>query len=661
VSSQSVGPIKLNLAIPSMAEIMAAVERKKQEQIEKLLNPPVAPVSVPPVMLNHAHCHPDEDSLQDMGDLMDEYEDELIARWEAEGGFQHIPIHHDSTDWKEVVTPPIQNLPVARIKLSDEQSSATSAMINGDSFCLIGKAGTGKTTTVKEGIWMMESGHIIAPMHDTEGHKYLIPGSLGIVCVAFTNRAINNISKSFDLGTTRINFMTIHKLLEYIREDYSYEDPETSELRSSSRFVPSRTELRKLPRGLKRIYIEESSMVSIELHQKLKAACHSGTQFVYLGDLQQLPPPYGEGILGYKLNELPCIELTKIYRQAAENPIIALAWAISRGEKLGKEELQARYGHYKGLNDPIRITFFDKKIAADMAAIVMGKFFCQLIDRKVFDPIADIILVPFNGGKKNKKGEGQLGSDELNRAIAQHISMRDGKETHEIIAGFQKHYYAVGDKVLYNKKEGIITAINKNGKYIGKAPLPPSVDLHRDGTYHAKTSAGASISPEQMSAEDVDKFLLAIMDNPDDDVSNQASHIVHVKLIDEQMEDGSHETEIATRGEYANLLLAYAITIHKAQGSEWRKVFLLLHNSHFTVNREMLYTSVTRASQQLFIMCEPDSFSKGVSRQRIPGVSIQEKILWFKNKIDELRRKIAAATAAKKTLKILDEEEEEGE
>jgi len=495
---------------------------------------------------------------------------------------------------------------------------------------MVGKAGTGKTTTIKEYVRELVSQHLVAPMRSVDGHKYLKSGSFGVVCCAFTNRAINNISKSFDLGSTQINFRTIHKLLEYIREECVVKDKITGEMRSSFRFVPSRTAYNKLPQDLKIIIIEEASMVNYpELFKNLIAACHSGIQFIYLGDLQQLPPIGGDGVLGYKLNEHPVFELTQIYRQAAENPIIRFAWDIAQGEVLTKEILEKKYLQNKSLEAPIRMTFFDKKIDYESACIVMGKFFCTLLDRGIFNPDEDIILVPYN-----KK----LGSIELNKKIAQHISEKAGHETYQIIAGYQKHYYAIGDKVLYNKKEAIITKITKNGRYIGKKPLPANIYLHRDGNYQAKDNKGIQINPEHMTEEEVDNYLNVTMESTDEDISNQASHIVHINLLYEQMEDGSEDAEISTRGEYGNLELAYAITIHKAQGSEWRKVFLLLHNSHYHICRELLYTAVTRASQQLFIMCESDSFTTGISRQRITGNTLKEKIQWFKEKIEEKAR-----------------------
>lgn len=572
-----------------------------------------------------------------------------IENWESEGGRDLdalIPHRFLPTVRLDVI--PHKPVPVVDI-LSTEQRAAVDYFKSGKSGCMVGKAGTGKTFTVVKYASELVEEHKAIPMHDIDGHKWLKRGSFGIVCCAFTNRATNNISKNFDLFATQINFMTIHKLLEFIREEFQVIDSGTKELKTSWRFMPSRNIERKLPSGLHTIVIEEAGMVSLDLYRQLIAACPRHVQFIFLGDLQQLPPIYGDGILGYKLNELPVFELTKIYRQAAENPIIKLAWDTASGRNLTKEVLEEEFLKNKTLSAPIRITFFEKKIAFDYAVVTMGNFFCQLLDRGVFNPDSDIILVPYNK---------QLGSVALNAAIAQHVSNKSGRETYEIIAGFQKHYYAVGDKVLFNKKEGYITKITRNGRYVGKSPLPPSIDMHRDGVYHAKDSSGAMISPEKMTDEELDRYSLALLNSEAEDIQNQASHVVHVDLTTEQLEDGSTATEVSTRGEYGNLELAYAITVHKAQGCEWKKVFLLLHNSHHMANRELLYTAITRASQQLFIMCERDSFAKIIPRQRIPGTSLQEKILWFKTKIEEMQRKVELAKKQNKVVMINEDNEE---
>jgi exodeoxyribonuclease V alpha subunit len=77
----------------------------------------------------------------------------------------------------------------------------------------------------------------------------------------------------------------------------------------------------------------------------------------------------------------------------------------------------------------------------------------------------------------------------------------------------------------------------------------------------------------------------------------------------------------------------YAITVHKAQGSEWKKVFLILHQSHnIMLQRELLYTAVTRAKENLYVICEPEHFTIGVERQRIKGNTLFEKAEYFKGK-----------------------------
>lgn len=514
--------------------------------------------------------------------------------------------------------------------LNSHQLEAADRIIAGESIALIGKAGTGKTTAIRETVARLVASSRLSALKSTDGHKYLKIGYLGVVCCAFTNRATNNIAKGFDLAVTPIHFITVHKLLEYKKEEFYVEDKVTGLQRRSFRFVPSRDRGNPLPSGIRLIILEESSQINkSDLHAKLMEACYGrNIQFVYLGDLQQLPPIGGDGILGFKINELRTIELTQIYRQAAENPIIRLAWDIASGRKLSKQELIHDYAPTKDLTCPIQINFWERRIDWESANIAMGKWIVTQIDADIFNwERNDIILMPYNK---------QFGTIELNKAIAQHLSQKGQVPTYEIIAGFQKHYYACGDKVLYAKKEGVVTRIARNGRYVGKSPLPPSVELCRDGTYQVKDKGDrvrTEVDEHGMTEEEMDQYLENLTQSGDEEVMNQASHIMNIKLLSEQMPDGSDEVEISTRGEFSECEFGYAISIHKSQGSEWRKVFLILHHSHHQLSREMLYTAVTRASQQLFVIAEPDSFIKAVSRQRIPGNTLEEKKQWFREKM----------------------------
>jgi len=124
--------------------------------------------------------------------------------------------------------------------------------------------------------------------------------------------------------------------------------------------------------------------------------------------------------------------------------------------------------------------------------------------------------------------------------------------------------------------------------------------------------------------------MLELMGSDVEDRVREASHILTIYLI-----DSDREVEVKTASEINNLVMSYALTIHKSQGSEWKRVFLMLHSSHNTmIQRELLYTGCTRAREELYVICEPDSFIKGISGQRIKGNTLKEKAAFFQGKLD---------------------------
>ena len=155
----------------------------------------------------------------------------------------------------------------------------------------------------------------------------------------------------------------------------------------------------------------------------------------------------------------------------------------------------------------------------------------------------------------------------------------------------------------------------------------PSIYLDYWG--HDNTPANMK-SEWKSETEDVDALLAQVALNDSDRVT-QSSHII--KLY---MQDSETEKLVTKAAEVNTLLLGYALTVHKAQGSEWSRVFLLLHNSHATLlHRELLYTAVTRARQMLFIVCESDTFTRGILSQRIKGNTLQEKAVYFQGLLDK--------------------------
>jgi len=495
-----------------------------------------------------------------------------------------------------------------RIDLNAEQVKAVSLAAEGNSLVLIGAAGSGKTTSTRAIIQaLIDSGK--AGVVKNAGHKYLTDGTPGIISVAYTRRAVANLQKSVSEEMKK-NCITIHKFLQYEPVYETVMDPETGDERTKMTFQATRNAYNPIPPCIHTIIVEESSMVSVELFQEIKDACPHNPQFIFLGDIQQLPPVFGSAILGFKMLELPTIELVQIYRQALESPIIRLAHRILSGNPISSQE----FPEWK-LAKQLTIHPWKKKLEADLACLTAAKFFTNAIDAGAYNPEEDMILIPFNKS---------FGTDELNKHIAQHLARKRDAVVYEVIAGFNKYYYSIGEKVLVEKEDAIITDIFPNPEYLGVKAAPASKTLDYWG---AEQGSAHHIEEDEY---DVDKMLeLAASSDPEDRV-RQCSHTICVRMV-----DTGQELQIKTASDVNAMLLAYCLTVHKSQGSEWRKVFLVLHTSHATmIQRELMYTAVTRAREELYVICEPESFVKGIQNQRIKGNTLAEKAEWFKGKVD---------------------------
>ena len=498
------------------------------------------------------------------------------------------------------------------ITYNEEQNQFINLALSQESCILIGAAGTGKTTCMRGAIESLsQSGKI--PIIQDGDHKYLPnSGVPGIVLCSFTRRAVTNLRRAMP-DNMKENCITIHKLLEFKPEYFEVIDPETGEEKKRMTFVPSRNSYNPLSYQIKTIVLDESSMISVELFQLLLDALPHRVQFIFLGDIQQLPPVFGSAILGYKMLELPTVELTQVYRQALESPIIKYATQIKDGTGFTLTE-KIQEVTSKGT---LTLHPWKKKLHAEVACLTFCKFITQAYDAGGYNPEEDIILVPFNKA---------FGTDEINKRVADHIAKKESRVVFEIIAGFKSLYFSVGDHVLYDKEDAKIVDIKHNANYLGKKPKPASRTLD----YHGYDPV--SHTPKESTQDEAEALLNSLADLTEDDSERvrAASHVITVV-----MDDSGETIELTTASELNSLLLAYAITVHKAQGSEWRKVFFIIHQSHATMTqRELLYTGFTRAREELYVICEPETFQKGVASQKIKGNTLAEKAVWFQGKKD---------------------------
>lgn len=492
------------------------------------------------------------------------------------------------------------------IQYNEAQARAIQLIASGQSCVVIGAAGTGKTTIQKGSTQALIANGSLGRLNAE--HRHLNKESYGIAICAYTRRATNNIRKNLSSDLQQ-SCLTIHKLLEYQPVEETVVDPNTGKEKTTKPFRPMRNAENPLPESLSVIVIEEASMVSLELFNELLAACPHNPQLVFLGDIQQLPPVFGSAILGYKMLELPVVELTEVYRQALESPILSLAHRILSGKPIDKAGLKEM-----SVKGKLTLHPWVKRIAADSATITLAKFFIRELDTGKYNPETDGILIPFNKS---------CGTDELNKHIATQIARKEYKSVYEIIHGWKKSYYTVGDKCLYEREDAIIKKIEENPQFTGMKPRPESMDIDYWGQ-----------GGDARAAEDMDDFLMSTVATGGEEDGERkmraASHMITLYLLDSE-----RTITIKSAGEIDALTLGYAITVHKSQGSEWPKVYLCLHNSHNTMlQRELLYTAVTRAKEELFCICEPDTFEKGIIRQRIKGATWQEKAEFFKGKLE---------------------------
>lgn len=504
------------------------------------------------------------------------------------------------------------------ITYNKEQLEFVTLASKGASCILIGSAGTGKTTSMRGTLEaMVQSGH--AGLLSAPAHKHLpSSGAPGIVIISFTRRAVANIRKNLP-PDLQANCLTYHALLQYEPVFNTVIDPATLEERKSMSFQPSYGPDNPLPDSIRVVVIEESSMFSTDFFKILSEALPIGVQYILLGDIQQLPPVFGPAILGYKMLEWPVVELTQVYRQALESPIIRLAHRILSGVPIPVEE-------FDSWKVPGKLTLhpWKKKLDSENATLTIAKFLKVAIDQGAYNPDEDMVLIPFNKS---------CGTIELNKHIAQHMARMRKEIVHEVIAGFSKICFSVGDKILYDKEDATVTAIKLNPAYSGKSPQPASLTMDYWG-FDFKSTPESAIGSESSGDDDID-FLLSQMvavGGDSEERTRQASHEITI-----QMKDTGTEVILTSAGDISSLLHSYVLTVHKSQGSEFRKVFVMLHQSHATMlQRELLYTAVTRAKEELYVICEPDSLVKGINNQKIKGNSLAEKAIFFQGKIEKL-------------------------
>ena len=318
------------------------------------------------------------------------------------------------------------------------------------------------------------------------------------------------------------------------------------------------------------VIIDEMSMVDLALMHALLSSVVPGTRVIFVGDRNQLPS-VGPGKVLQDLIEshaFPVMMLTRIFRQAQESDIVVNAHRINAGEEVR-------------LDNKSRDFFFLKRQDADVIISVILTLIQKKLPRYVKAKMTDIqVLAPMK--------KGLLGVERLNRILQQYLNPPSVKKQEK---EYGERLFRVGDKVMQTKNNYQLEweIATKYGLVVDKGV----------GVFNGDIGIVTAIHTYDETVE------------VEFDEKRKVKY--PFKMLDE-------------------LELAYAITIHKSQGSEYPAVVIpLLAGPRQLYCRNLLYTAVTRAKK-----CVPLVGHDTVFREMIQNVDEQKRNTSLAERIQEI-------------------------
>lgn len=321
------------------------------------------------------------------------------------------------------------------------------------------------------------------------------------------------------------------------------------------------------------IILDEMSMVDIFIFRSLLCAITPGTRLIMVGDMDQLPS-VGPGQVLRDLVEsgaFRVVSLTRIFRQASGSDIVVNAHDI-------------REGRYPKLDNKSRDFFF---LPRDNAGVIY-KHMIQLVTGEAYNLPEYVGATSFDIQVLAPMRKGNMGVIHLNEILQQHINP-GAEDKPELEYG--QTVFRLGDKVIQTKNNY-------------------QIEWTIYGSYNIPVQRGTGI------------------------FNGDLGRIVEIDLRERALtvEFDERKNVTYTFPQLEELELAYALTIHKSQGSEYPAVIIpLLSDSHKLMNRNLIYTAVTRARRCVVILG-----SEEVLRTMIDNTSENLRRTGLKQRISEV-------------------------
>ena len=303
------------------------------------------------------------------------------------------------------------------------------------------------------------------------------------------------------------------------------------------------------------IIIDEMSMVDIHLMHSLLLAVTAGTRLILVGDENQLPSVGPGNVLRDIIHSgcFPVVELTKIFRQASESAIVVNAHKINRGEQVQ-------------INNKSRDFFFLKRYDADIIIRVVIALIQEKLPKYVdARPFEIQVLTPMR--------KGLLGVERLNQILQRYLNPPDSSRKEHTLGD---RLFREGDKVMQ---------IRNNYQ----------MEWEIRGRYGIVIEKGIGVF------------------NGDTGILKEINEFAETAEV--EFEDGRFA--VYSFKQLEELELAYAITIHKSQGSEYPAGILpLLSGPKMLLNRNLLYTAVTRARKCVTVVGSEETFGEMIRNEK---------------------------------------------
>lgn len=297
------------------------------------------------------------------------------------------------------------------------------------------------------------------------------------------------------------------------------------------------------------IIIDEMSMVDIFLMHALLSAVVTGTRLILVGDVNQLPSVGPGSVLKdiIRSGEFPVVELTKIFRQASQSDIVVNAHKINQGIPVVLDNKSMDFFFLKR---------YDANVIISVVITLIQKKLPKFVDAQPYDIQ---VLTPMR--------KGLLGVERLNGILQQYLNPPEKtKKEKEHGNGL----FREGDKVMQIKNNY-------------------QIEWEVRGLYGIPVEKGVGVF------------------NGDTGILREINTFAETATVEF---DERRFVEYSFK-QLDELELAYAITIHKAQGSEYPAVIIpLLGGPKMLMNRNLLYTAVTRARKCVTLVGDEKTFEE---------------------------------------------------